>query len=267
MTSITKQPNGWLSLKWVRKHLYEGSSTTSPHTEGSSQKDPCQCYGHKVVRSVRSNRFSPGTVDDQTEPETTHEETYQYHQPPDKIRVNTMPGPEETNESIKPRLQKKQHLAFLFPIKLQQLEPSLPPPQNKPLPEIPTQTLPRKLPDRVGQKVQDPRPPARNSPNTTRKTIANYSLFPKLAVKPPPRSSSLQQSSRPYGKAHKSQGLPCANTTVTKQLHRHVAELYRGPSMERENTVKELRDIPIEELLPRITRSSSFQKSVIGSKT
>jgi hypothetical protein len=113
-----------------------------------------------------------------------------------------MPGPEETNESIKPCLQKMQHPAFLFPAKLQLLEPPLPPPQNKPLPEIPTQPRPRKTQDRVGRKVQDPRLPAQNPPNTTRKAVANYSPFPKLVVIPP-RSSSLQHSSRPYRKTHK----------------------------------------------------------------
>jgi hypothetical protein len=264
MTSITKQLNGLLSLKWVRKYLHK-RSTTSLHTEDSSQKYPCQCSGHKVVRSVSSNRSSPGTVNGQTEPVSSHEETYQYHEPSDTIWETPMPGPEETNESINPRLQ-KQHPAFLFPAKLELLEPPLPPPQNKPLPEIPTQARPRKVPDRVGQKVQDPRPPTRNPSNTTRKTTANYSPFPKLAMIPPPRSSSLQHSSRPCGKTHKPQRLPYANTTVIKQLHRHAAELYQDTSMERENTVKELRDVPMEELLPRVTRSPSLQKRVIGSE-
>jgi hypothetical protein len=91
-----------------------------------------------------------------------------------------MPCPEEANGSAKPRLQEKQHPAFLFPTKLQLLEPPLPPPQNKLLPVIPTQA----------------RLSAWNPPNTTRKAIANYSLFPKLAVIPPPRGSSLQHLSR-----------------------------------------------------------------------
>lgn len=234
MARITKQLNGLLNLKWVRKHSY-GGSTTSPHMEGSSQKCPCQCFGHKVVRSVTCNRSSPGTVDDQTEPETSHEEAYQYRQPSDKIWVNPMPVPKETNEGDKSALSKNQHPAFQFPSKLQLLNPPLPLPQDKPLPEIPTQALRHEIPDRVGRKEQDPRPPGRNSPSTTGEAIANYSPFPKLAVITPPRNSSLQHSSRPYQKAHKPQGLTCANATITTQCPRHIAELYQDPSIEREH--------------------------------
>ncbi|KAF4332601.1 hypothetical protein FBEOM_13599 [Fusarium beomiforme] len=260
MTSITKQLSGLLSLKWVRKYLQKGS-TTSLHREGSSQKCHCQCSRHKVVGSGSSNRSASGTINDQTEPVRPHEEAYQYHQPSDTIWENPIPGLEETNESINPSLQ-KQHPAFLFPAKLDLLGPPLPPPPNKPLPKIPTQARPRKVPDMVGQKGQDPRPPTRNLANTTRKTTVNYSPFPKLAMVPPPRSSSLQHSPQPYGKTHKPQRISYANTTVTKQLHRHVAELYQDTSMERENTVKELGDVPIEKLLPRDTRSPSLQKGL-----
>ncbi|KAH7269091.1 uncharacterized protein BKA55DRAFT_1395 [Fusarium redolens] len=264
MTSITKHLNRLLSLKWVRKYLHKGS-TTSLHTEDSSQKYPCQCSEYKVIGSVSSNRSSPGTVNDQTEPVSSYEETYQYHQPSDTIWENPIAGPEETNKGINPRLQ-KQHPAFLSPAQLKLLEPPLPPPQNKPLPKIPTQGRPRNMPDRVGQKVQDPGPPPQNLSNTIRKTTTTYSPFPKLAIIPPPRSSSLQHLLQPYEKTYRSQRLPYANTTVNKQLHCHAAELYQGTSMERENTVNKLRDVPIEELLPRVTRSPSLQKRVIRSE-
>ncbi|KAH7154738.1 hypothetical protein DER46DRAFT_578559 [Fusarium sp. MPI-SDFR-AT-0072] len=235
MTGITKQLNGLLSLKWVRKYLYK-DSTTSLHTEDSLLKDSCQCSGYKVMELFSSNRSLPRTISNQTKPVSSHEETCQYYQPSNTIWENPMPGPEETNKSINPRLQ-KQHPAFLLP-------PQLPPPQNKPLPEIPTQGRPSTVADSVGQKVQDPRPSTRNPLNTRRKTTANYSPFPKLAMIPPPRSSSLQHASQLYGKTHKPRRLPYANTTATEQLHRHAAEFYQDTSMERENAFKELLDVP-----------------------
>jgi len=233
MARITKQLNGSFHLKWVRKHFYQGSTTT-PHMEVSSQKCPCQCFGHKVVSAIRFNRSSPGTVDDQAEPETSHEEAYQYHQPSDKIWVNPIPDPKETNESNNSHLSTKLHHAFLFPAKPHLLEPLSTPPPEKPLPEIPTQTRPHRTLDRVGRKEQDPRPPGRSSPNTAREAIANYSPFPKGAAITRPRSSSLYHSPRPYQRTHKPQGLTCANATVTKHRPRHVAELYQDPSIERE---------------------------------
>ncbi|KAH7200613.1 hypothetical protein BKA60DRAFT_528965 [Fusarium oxysporum] len=226
MARITKQLNGPFHLKWVRKHFYQGS-TTSPHMEVGSQKCPCQCFGHKVVRSIRFNRSSPGTVDDQVKPETSHEEAYQYHQPSDKIWVNPMPEPKETNESNNSHLSNKLHHAFLFPAKPHLLEPPSTPPPEKPLPEIPTQSRPHKTLDRVGRKEQDSRPPGRSSPNTAQEAMANYSPFPKRAPITRPRSSS-------YQRIHKPQGLTCANATVTKHHPRHVAELYQDPSIERE---------------------------------
>ncbi|KAF4415156.1 hypothetical protein FACUT_13634 [Fusarium acutatum] len=255
MASITKQLSGLLSLKWVRKYLQKGR-TTSLHSEGSSEKCNCQCSIHKVVGSGYSNRSAFGTINDQTEPVRPHEEAYQYHQPSETIWENPMPGLEETNESINPGL--------MFPAKFDLLGPPLPPPPNKPLPEIPTQARSRKVPDRIGRNGQDPRHPPQNFANTIQKTTSNYSPFPKLAMVPPPRSSSLEHWSRPYGKTHKPQRISYANTTVTKQLHRHFAELYQDTSMERENTVKELGDVPNEKPLPRDTKSPSLQKRVIG---
>ncbi|KAK2484274.1 hypothetical protein H9L39_06066 [Fusarium oxysporum f. sp. albedinis] len=263
MTSITNQLSGLLSLKWVRKY-FQKDRTTSLHREGSSQKCDCQCSRYKVLGSGSSNGSASGTIDDQTEPVRPHEEAYQYHQPSAMIWENPKPGLEETNESINPCL-KKQHPAFLFPAKLDLLGPPLPPPPNKPLPEIPTQARPHKMPDKIGRNRQDTRPPTWNLANTTQRTTANYSAFPKLAMVPPPRGSSLHHSSRPHRKTHKSQRISCANTTVTKQLHRHVAEPYQDTSMERENAVKELGDVPIEKPLPRDTRSPSLEKRVIGT--
>ncbi|RYC82292.1 hypothetical protein BFJ63_vAg14816 [Fusarium oxysporum f. sp. narcissi] len=264
MASITNQLSGLLSLKWVRKYLQK-DRTTSLHREGSSQKCDCQCSRYKVLGSGSSNGSASGTIDDQTEPVRPHEEAYQYHQPSAMIWENPKPGLEETNESINPCL-KKQHPAFLFPTKLELLGPPLPPPPNKPLPEIPTQARPHKVPDKIGRNRQDPPPPTWNLANTTQRTTANYSPFPKLAMVPPPRGSSLHHSSRPHRKTHKSQRISCANTTVTKQLHRHVAEPYQDTSMERKNAVKELGDVPIKKPLPRDTRSPSLEKRVIGSE-
>jgi hypothetical protein len=233
MARITEQLNNTFHLKWVRKHFYQGS-TTSPQMEVSSQKCLCQCFGHKVVRSIISNRSSPGTVDDQAEPETSHEAD-QYHQPSVKIWVNPMPDPKETNKSNNSPLSKELHHVFLFPTKPHLLGPPSSPPPEKPLPEIPTQTRPYNKLDRVGRKEHDPGPHCRSSPNTARKAIANYSPFPNRVAIAHPRSSSLQHSPQPYQSTHthRPQGLTCANATVTKHHPRHVAELYQDPSVER----------------------------------
>jgi hypothetical protein len=212
MPRITKQLNGSFHLKWVRKHFYQGR-TESPYMGVSSEKCPCQCFGHKFMRSIRFNRSPPGTVDGQSDPETSCEGAYQYHQPSDKIQVNPMPDPRETSKSNNSHLPKEQHHAFLLAAKLHLMGPPSTPPPEKPLPEIPTQARPHKISDRIGRKEQDPQPHGLNSPNTTRAAIANYSPFPKLAVIVPPRSSSLQHSSRPYHRAHEPQGLSCANDT------------------------------------------------------
>jgi hypothetical protein len=119
------------------------------------------------------------------------------------------------------------------------MEPPSTPPPEKPLPEIPRQARPHKTSDRIGRKEQDPQPHGLNSPNTTQAAIANYSPFPKLAVLVPPRSSSLQHSSRPYHRAHEPQGLICANGTVNKHRPRHVAELYQDTSIDREHCINQ----------------------------
>ncbi|KAH7265736.1 uncharacterized protein BKA55DRAFT_559456 [Fusarium redolens] len=168
--------------------------------EVSSQKCPCQCFRHKVIRSFRFNRSSPGTVNDQAEPEISYKKAFQYYQPSNKIWINPMPNPKEINK-------------------------------KKPLPDIPTQTRLYKRLDRVSRKEQDPRPLGRSSPNTAQEAIANHSPFPKQAAVTRLRSSSLQHSPQPYQRTHKPQGFTCANTTVTKHRPRHIAEPYQDPSI------------------------------------
>lgn len=232
MARITEQLNNPFHLKWVRKHFYHGS-TTSPHMEVSSRKYLCQCFKHKFMRSIRFNRSSPGTIDDQAEPETSYEAD-QCHQPSDKSWSNPMPDPKETHTENNSHVSNELHYIILFPTKPYLLGPPSSSPPEKPLPEIPTQTRPYKALDRVRRKEQDPGPPSRNSQNAARKSLANYSPFPERVAIAHPRSLSLQHSSRPYQRIRSPQGLTCA-----KHRPQHVAELYQDLSVERKPSMDE----------------------------
>ncbi|KAJ0134747.1 Myotrophin [Fusarium oxysporum f. sp. albedinis] len=143
MARITEQLNNPFHLKWVRKHFYHGS-TASPQMEVSSRKYLCQCFRHKVMRSITFNRSSPGTVDDQAKPKTSYEAD-QCPQSSNKSWSNPMPDPKETHTRNNSHVSNELHYIFLFPTKPYLLGPPSSSPPEKPLPQIPTQTRPYKI--------------------------------------------------------------------------------------------------------------------------
>ncbi|KAH6896519.1 hypothetical protein B0T10DRAFT_583079 [Thelonectria olida] len=265
MGSLTKQPSLLFNPKLVREHFLKGN-TTCPCAESGSQNNHRRGFRPKNRGSIGFNSSSSGLIGNQPESGTSHEDDYQHYETSDEIRDIFEPGPGETKEDVKPRLQKKQYPAFPSPADLQSLEPPSPPP-NKPLPQIPTQIKPQKAPQGAPREAEGRPVPPWNPENTrpqARKAGAAYSPFPNLVVFPP-RTASITPSSRRSRETKKPLRPPRPNTAATKQAHRHIAELYNHLSGEKEQAIEELHEEAIHEFLQQVVRNPPVQESVTAS--
>ncbi|KAI5461011.1 hypothetical protein BGZ63DRAFT_405446 [Mariannaea sp. PMI_226] len=263
MFSIANQLSALFSFKWIRKHLRAGDTSNS-YTQGSLQSSLGQSYRPKAIKPVGSNRYLPENPDNWVESKTSYMEGFQYHGASNMVCEILKPGFERAKENTKHHTQKMRFTTSPCPVHLQLLElpPSPPPPPpNTPLPEIPIHDRLRAAPDQVSQKVQDRQVSTETSPRTKRNGQIKGSLIPKHVVVPP-RTTSTAFSSSSYEKSHKPQRLICPNTTATKQLHRHVAELYDDPWKGNEKVLK-LRRRPVQEPLSQVTGSQPGQKPYI----